>query len=128
MGGAARECDGFVAVDERAAVHHDAAASHSGELLRPKPMPEGIVCRIGGTSVEVHAFEFPAFLLANSVGELLHVIIWVRITEGLASGVVEILAVNENAGTLLDGFCKHVGGLEKDNPVRGPEACRTGEK
>ena len=112
----ARNVDGFVTINQRPAVDYDAATSHHGELVRPEPMPKSVVRRRRDARIELHAIKRPSVPGANGSGQFLHVVVWIRVAEGVTRVMEKVLAVNEGNGAFDGRFCRH-GRSQKNNPT-----------
>src|ERR1700693_4025196 len=87
--------EGLGAVDQRAAANHDPTPTHHCQLIRPEPVPEGVIRDGGNAGVELHALQRPSVSGADGLRQLLDVEIRVRVSESVAGVMEEVLSVNE---------------------------------
>jgi len=75
-------------------------APHRRELVSPEEVPSGVVACIRDPRVEAHLDKFPSLPRANLLGESCNVGIGIRVAEGFAGSVKQVLAVDKDDRTL----------------------------
>ena len=106
----------------------DALPPHHRELGRPEVVPARVVLAIRDARVETGLLELPRPAGADSLGQGADVVVGVGVAKGFPRGVEQVLAVDEDDGSLCHGLLAARISPGKNNPARGLSAYRAGGK
>ena len=104
MRGTIRQFNAVVSITKWPTKNFNPCFPHDRQFPDPKPIPFWIVGFVGESRVEPYLSQIPRMAFAYHFGEFLDIVIGVVITEGIFSGAIEVLSVNECDGPLDRGF------------------------